>query len=326
MKSIKKLLKKLSSKSAAAAKVDQKKKDAENSGAKSAKPAVSKAAATKPAAAKTVSKEKSSAKPGVKSGIVKSGAEKPAASKSGASKLAPVKTGSAKPAPAKSVVKGHAADAASKATAKPPTGKGKVLESSNSKQISAKDGNTKTGAVKSGPSKEGAGNTAKAIHTKSSQADVPTKKSARADASKTLEAPENIVIVESGNKNSDEPFLTDAEGRRYCRVKECDQLSAVDTYCRYHYLLLWKNIQVRKKILTEGKLERYIEELTARYPDKYLDMLRKDMRSEKDFLSAIQELELDEAANESEFEEESFIDEVRGMSSETSMRDDDESF
>ena len=113
----------------------------------------------------------------------------------------------------------------------------------------------------------------------------------------------------------EEIVITDAEGRRYCRVKDCDQISTVDGYCRYHYLLYWKKIQVRKKILTEGKLERYVEELTARYPDKFLDVLRKDLRSDKEFLAAIQELEIDESANESEFEDEAanYIEEVRGM-------------
>ncbi len=141
-------------------------------------------------------------------------------------------------------------------------------------------------------------------------------------------APKEEVIPEAKREYVDEEiFLTDAEGRRYCRVKECDQVASVDAYCRYHYLLFWKKIQVRKKILTEGKLERYVEELTARYPDKYLEMLRKDLRSEKDFLSAIQELELDDNSGENELEDEaqSYIEEVRGMSSEGgSSRDDDE--
>ena len=126
----------------------------------------------------------------------------------------------------------------------------------------------------------------------------------------------------------EEIVLLDAEGRRYCRVRECDQASAVDGYCRYHYLLYWKNIQVRKKILSEGKLERYIEELTARYPDKYLEMLKKDLRSEKEFLAAIQELEIDEASVDNEYEDEAqnYLDEVRGMSSETGSNDRDEEF
>jgi hypothetical protein len=126
---------------------------------------------------------------------------------------------------------------------------------------------------------------------------------------------------------AEEIVLTDAEGRRYCRVKDCDQLSTVDGYCRFHYLLYWKKIQVRKKILSEGKLERYVEELTARYPDKFLDMLRKDLRSEKEFLAAIQELEIDESAVESELEDETqtYIDEVRGIS-ETTPSTEEEGF
>lgn len=132
-------------------------------------------------------------------------------------------------------------------------------------------------------------------------------------------------LLEDEAEENDEVVLTDAEGRRYCRVKDCDQLSSVDGYCRYHYLLFWKKIQVRKKILTEGKLERYIEDLTARYPDKFLDVLRKDLRSEKEFLAAIQELEIDESAGENEFEDEAqtFIDEVRGMG-EPAARDDED--
>lgn len=126
-------------------------------------------------------------------------------------------------------------------------------------------------------------------------------------------------------QNEDEIYLTDAEGRRYCKVKECDQVSSVDGYCRFHYLLLWKRIQVRRKILVDGKLERYVEELTSRYPDKFLEMIRRDLKTEKDFQTAIAELEIDESANENEYEDEAqnFIDEVRGVT-ETGMSDEEE--
>jgi hypothetical protein len=128
------------------------------------------------------------------------------------------------------------------------------------------------------------------------------------------------------SSNSDEIVLTDAEGRRYCRVRDCDQVAVVEGYCRFHYLALWKKIQIRRKILADGKLERYVDELTSRYPDKFLEMIRKDLRTEKDFLAAIQELEIDEAGLESEFEDEaqSYIDEVRGMTSESSMSEEEE--
>jgi len=118
--------------------------------------------------------------------------------------------------------------------------------------------------------------------------------------------------------------LTDAEGRILCRVKDCDQPSVVENYCRYHYLFFWKKIQNRKKILSEGKLEQYIEELTSRYPLKFLELIRKDLSSEPDFMSAIQELDIDEGNNIDEFEDENFIEEVRGISSTDTERVDDE--
>lgn len=145
------------------------------------------------------------------------------------------------------------------------------------------------------------------------------------------EADEDIEVVdewvsEERSKADEEVVLTDAEGRRYCRARDCDQIAIVDTYCRYHYLLFWKRIQVRKKILIDGKLERYVEELTARYPDKFLEMIRRDLRTEKDFLGAIQELEIDESAGENELEEDTsaYIEEVRGMESSGSGVEDDE--
>lgn len=145
------------------------------------------------------------------------------------------------------------------------------------------------------------------------------------------EADEDIEVVEDWaaeerNKADEEVILTDAEGRRYCRARDCDQIAVVDTYCRFHYLMFWKKIQVRKKILMDGKLERYVEELTSRYPDKFLEMIRRDLRTEKDFLAAIQELEIDEAANENDYEEDNsaFIEEVRGVGEGSSSVDEDE--
>lgn len=118
------------------------------------------------------------------------------------------------------------------------------------------------------------------------------------------------------DKKDEEVYLTDSEGRRLCKVRDCDQVSTVDVYCRYHYLLLWKKIQIRKHILNDGKLEKYLEDLTSRYPDKFLEVIKKDLKTEKDFLSVIQEMELDEnalAETENEDEVQSFSDEIRGI-------------
>ncbi|OFZ11413.1 MAG: hypothetical protein A2Z20_04860 [Bdellovibrionales bacterium RBG_16_40_8] len=144
----------------------------------------------------------------------------------------------------------------------------------------------------------------------------------------TVLMPTSTPATASTATTSDEVVLTDAEGRRYCRATDCDQIGLVDGYCRYHYLFYWKKIQNRKKILADGKLERYIDELTARYTDKFIELLRKDLRTEKDFMSAMQELELDDAASASASQQEddepkSYLDEIGGVSAESAGRDDD---
>lgn len=128
-------------------------------------------------------------------------------------------------------------------------------------------------------------------------------------------------------KRDEEVYLTDSEGRRLCKVRDCDQVAMVEAYCRYHYLLLWKKIQIRKQILNDGKLEKYLDDLTSRYPDKFLEVIKKDLKTEKDFMSVIHEMELDESVlndNDSEGEDDaqSFADEIRGIGEAPAMDDD----
>ena len=63
----------------------------------------------------------------------------------------------------------------------------------------------------------------------------------------------------------------------------------------------------------------------ARYPDKFVEVIKKDLKTEKDFISVIQELEIDESAlgeSESDDEVQSFTDEIRGIGDAPSMEDD----
>ncbi len=137
---------------------------------------------------------------------------------------------------------------------------------------------------------------------------------------------EDLLDDEDSDEKETEIYLTDSEGRRLCRVRDCDQVANVDGYCRFHYLLLWKKIQIRKSILLDGKLDKYIDDLTSRYPDKFIEMIKKDMKSEKDFLSAIQELEIDESAlgdsDATDDDAQSFNDEIRGESNAPIIDDD----
>jgi hypothetical protein len=151
------------------------------------------------------------------------------------------------------------------------------------------------------------------------------KENAKDDTSDDEMVVETNSEITLAQDQEEEIYLTDAEGRRLCRIRDCDQAAIVETYCRFHYLQNWKRIQVRRKILADGKLDFYVDELTSRYPDKFLEMIRKDLKTEKDFIAAIAELEIDESNldNDNEDESQEFIDEVRGVT-ETSISDDDD--
>lgn len=249
---------------------------------------------------------KTAAKSGVKSQAkaavkpqTKVPAVKPSAQKVTASKTTGVKPTSAKTsvkAGAKAVTKPAAAVA--KPSSKAPANQAAV-STKPAKSLEPSSNKPGKNAVKGALSK------AAAADGTSSQvaAKAATKPSAKPAAKVEARVEPRVVIPEEPD-TAEDVVLTDADGRRYCRTKDCDRLAEVDNYCRYHYILLWKNIQIRRNILQEGKLGRYIEELTARYPDKFLEILKKDLRSEKDFLAAIQELEIDESAVEAEFDDE----------------------
>ena len=270
------------------------------------------AAKPKKKAAKKVAKKATAKakKKAVKKVVAKAGKKQVAKKKPTAKKVA--KKVAKKPA--KKVAKKIAKKAAKKVAKKVATVKSKV----------AKVAEKATQVIKENvkPTKK----KVEAAPKKSSPA-AKKKSSAPDKAPKKLTIPEDVIKELAPVQEEEEVILTDAEGRRYCRVSDCDQISVVEGYCRYHYLLFWKKIQIRKKILSEGKLERYIEELTARYPDKYLEILRKDLRSEKDFMSAIQELELDDSSsvdNDYEDEAQNFIEEMRGVTTDGKHREEEE--
>lgn len=101
----------------------------------------------------------------------------------------------------------------------------------------------------------------------------------------------------------------EAAGESVCREVACEGLSTTGGYCRMHYIKNWKKIKRKELILKEGKLNQYIEELVAKYPDKYIEAIRQDLAADKDFAKVIYDLDLDEGVDDFEVEGES-IDSV----------------
>lgn len=92
----------------------------------------------------------------------------------------------------------------------------------------------------------------------------------------------------------------DANGAAVCREVACELMATTAHYCRMHYIKNWKKIKRKEMILKEKKLNHYIEELISKYPDKYIEAIRQDLASEKDFAKVIADLEIDEGTDDFE--------------------------
>ena len=91
-----------------------------------------------------------------------------------------------------------------------------------------------------------------------------------------------------------------SSGAPVCREVACELMSTTGGYCRMHYIKNWKKIKRKEMILKEKKLNYYIEELVSKYPDKYIEAIRQDLASEKDFAKVIADLEIEEGTDDFE--------------------------
>ncbi len=99
-----------------------------------------------------------------------------------------------------------------------------------------------------------------------------------------------------------------------CREIACENQATTAGYCRGHYIKNWKKIKHKEQILREGRLNQYLEELILKYPDKYIDAIRQDLGSEKEFAKVITDLDLDETSDDFDMDQEpmeSIIDSVK---------------
>lgn len=95
-----------------------------------------------------------------------------------------------------------------------------------------------------------------------------------------------------------------------CSFTGCDEDRTTGVYCRLHYLVSWKKIKKKERLLAEKRLNKYIEELTARYPDEYLDIIRRDLATEKSFADLMEDLDI-EALGDSGAEDEEVTGKIK---------------
>jgi|SRR3989338_5656564 len=68
---------------------------------------------------------------------------------------------------------------------------------------------------------------------------------------------------------------------KLCKEEGCHNAQTTGGFCRLHYLKNWKDIQHAKKKKAAKNLNRYIESILKRYPDRYVEVIKKEIRSKK---------------------------------------------
>jgi hypothetical protein len=229
----------------------------------------------------------------------------------GSGKKQPVKSASPSKTPAKSV-KGAAT--AAKTAAKTAPTKAPVALAKGAVKAAAKGANTPAAAktsAQAAPKAAPSGKGAKAAggaqaNTKTVATPATIAKSGKGQLPGTLSKPAEKSAKAKGAANGASSVRSSmrALGRHnsdeVCREVACEGLSTSGGYCRLHYIKNWKKIKRKELILKEGKLNQYIEELVAKYPDKYIEAIRQDLAEDKAFAKVIYDLDLDETSDDFE--------------------------
>lgn len=66
---------------------------------------------------------------------------------------------------------------------------------------------------------------------------------------------------------------------RICKEAGCRNAGTTNGYCRLHYLKNWKKIKAKKRQTAAERLNKYIELLVKKHPDRYVEVLKKEIRS-----------------------------------------------
>lgn len=66
---------------------------------------------------------------------------------------------------------------------------------------------------------------------------------------------------------------------RICKEEGCKNAATTGGFCRLHYLKNWKRLKREEQKRAAKRLNRYIESVVRRHPDRYLEIIKRDLRS-----------------------------------------------
>ena len=78
---------------------------------------------------------------------------------------------------------------------------------------------------------------------------------------------------------------------RICIEPGCKNAQTTKDYCRLHYLKNWKKIKDEEQKKAADRLNKYVEGICKKFPERYVDVIRREIRTEKgDFQKAVDEV------------------------------------
>lgn len=77
-----------------------------------------------------------------------------------------------------------------------------------------------------------------------------------------------------------------------CAYKKCKKPVSTGEWCRIHYMI--QSVEKYKKLIKskERMLDGYIEALTKKYPNRYLEVIKKDLENPENFKRTLKGLQL----------------------------------
>ena len=68
---------------------------------------------------------------------------------------------------------------------------------------------------------------------------------------------------------------------KICVEPECKNTQTTKGYCRLHYLKNWKDLRERAQKKSADRLNKYVEGICKKFPERYMDAIRREIRNGK---------------------------------------------
>jgi len=99
---------------------------------------------------------------------------------------------------------------------------------------------------------------------------------------------------------------------KICKEPDCQNAATTKDYCRLHYLRHWKKIRDGEREHAAKKLNKYIENICKKHPDRYVEAIKDDIKSPR-FDQDVERVFGNESEEELIFDEPTYVEEIEKL-------------